>query len=818
MKKNIIYLLSLLLITVGCVKEELEPATGSEDFVWAEIALELGSEPTQNYKAVTKSNSTPPNDAEQSTSVEIYTEVSNGMQYEPSTKSEATSVVIEDVIKNVWFFQIAKIDEVYVVACEPTYISDYQSLEKSDRYVRVANMPTGDFRFIYVANSFAPNLCKVNGIKKGSPLADLLNMSKKMEDDMSCFGKDGTKYYPLASGDMLQTNFSPDTPKLEPCTLYRNFAKVTVTIEDISDEETNLNFYSGVIQKAQDNINYFAALTDAHPQVTETAIYHYENQVFHIDLDDGGSTRKEFVFYVPVNKQGTTTNTIPEEKPTGAPKGATYFKLVCGYDSKADPDAKYPSVGLKQILDYKFYLGANNTDDFNIKANTTYTSHLSFKNFDKEDPRVKESTLVQMPAASPSNCYMINPDPDVANGIGCIYALPFKERIKEFWTDYADPSMTDTEIDAILENEDRWDIRVLWYDCKNDPFGHSSLIKDQISIYTNNIVDDCFEIGIDSSFDNWGNMVVGIVDTNGTGDILSDDKILWSWHLWLTEYDPYFTESGDKPTVVNAASAHSVDVKGGGKLHHYKDKTGGDALWGEGGKYADKLIMDRNIGAMDASRDGHGGKYDTNGRGRLYFQFGRKDPFPGNDGKFLQADGSLKYQPTIEQGGTKTFVNAVENPTVIYCGKFLKIENWTNEVDGKKKNILWNDKNALLESGKKSIFDPSPWNFQLVLESTWDRFGETNKFQYNGGGNGYKYVDDGLVAEYFYTFFRSYENGLQRRTSVSQTIMWSANTSNENGDCGDRFNMINSSTPFTKKSTSPKATGAAVRCIQQNIP
>lgn len=87
-----------------------------------------------------------------------------------------------------------------------------------------------------------------------------------------------------------------------------------------------------------------------------------------------------------------------------------------------------------------------------------------------------------------------------------------------------------------------------------------------------------------------GNAVVAVLDGEGT--------MLWSWHLWVTDYDP----------DSNGSDYHEVNLDG-------------DTYY----------VMNRNLGAFRNTVDGFGNA-ETGYRDELvglYYQWGRKDPFTG---------------------------------------------------------------------------------------------------------------------------------------------------------------------------------------------
>ncbi|MFR9543838.1 MAG: hypothetical protein SNH27_17565, partial [Rikenellaceae bacterium] len=117
------------------------------------------------------------------------------------------------------------------------------------------------------------------------------------------------------------------------------------------------------------------------------------------------------------------------------------------------------------------------------------------------------------------------------------------------------------------------------------------------------------------------------------------------------------------------------------------------------------------------------------GLGNIYYEFGRKDPFPGTKGKFLNSTSgyssgsSQSLYATV--GATSTFANAVQNPMTYY---YVSSSNWCSEYT--ETAYLWNDKNISNTStddsyGDKSIFDPSPLGWKLPVTGIWSNFSNT---------------------------------------------------------------------------------------------
>jgi len=158
-----------------------------------------------------------------------------------------------------------------------------------------------------------------------------------------------------------------------------------------------------------------------------------------------------------------------------------------------------------------------------------------------------------------------------------------------------------------------------------------------------------------------GNSVVCARNSNG--------DIVWSWHIWVTRYDPSTTNM----------------------------------------TYNGKVWMDRNLGAKT------GGSSST--AYGLYYQWGRKDPFPGAPNHYM-AWASGTVWPSVFGGclptsgsGPVSLGTAIENPYVFY-----EIDPSTNpECDWltPQSSVLW------ANSGK-TIYDPCPYGWHVPLKAEFN--------------------------------------------------------------------------------------------------
>ena len=187
-----------------------------------------------------------------------------------------------------------------------------------------------------------------------------------------------------------------------------------------------------------------------------------------------------------------------------------------------------------------------------------------------------------------------------------------------------------------------------------------------------------------------GNALVAVCDAAGT--------ILWSWHLWICDYDP------EKTLFTTDANASGTQ-------------------W---------TFMDRNIGATDMNR-GSSGNF-----GMLY-QWGRKDPFPGacaftiqnedysyvEDGERTLYDIQGKAIPKIKDLAEYhgTIEKSIRQPATFFAmtykdtGEVDESGNPEYECDYITKDWVdvsdddyWGG-----VSGKKTIYDPCPVGYKVPV-------------------------------------------------------------------------------------------------------
>lgn len=161
-----------------------------------------------------------------------------------------------------------------------------------------------------------------------------------------------------------------------------------------------------------------------------------------------------------------------------------------------------------------------------------------------------------------------------------------------------------------------------------------------------------------------GNALVAVKDASGT--------ILWSWHIWVCDYDPEAT------------------------AQRY---------------YSGAIAMDRNLGSISTEI----GDVRSNG---MFYQWGRKDPFPGFS-NIRQGDMAKTYPE-----------NSVEKIVYLDIFGFQFYPQYESSIQYPNKMFIqqegWNSDNTLWMSNKTK-YDPCPpgWKVPDGQSSVWARFGDS---------------------------------------------------------------------------------------------
>lgn len=406
-----------------------------------------------------------------------------------------------------------------------------------------------------------------------------------------------------------------------------------------------------------------------------------------------------------------------------------------------------------------------------------------------------------------SNCYIVNVKADK----DLIYRIPIR-RVNEFWNAPNNRYGSNDATNVIGEN-DVWTVGVLWFSNETiyvliDPHGQSSI---RLTKATGIGPDDYFEFKVPKYTQTYeilkGNFVLGLskgttaprLPSTGSNPSGKIGKILWSWHFWVTEYEPYGT-----PTALqNATNDGQTWAWGvtGGTLHKFQDfstsssnnnfTNGISNPWST--KYADKKIMGRILGNT------------------MCYQYGRKDPFPAYTSKMYYDGGTfITYSTTYNNvSGPVSIAQTVYNPLTRYSGTLTT--NWCSTTENNidtSTSFLWNDPNVPTGGdGGKSIFDPSPYGFKLPENGTWSSFFNSSGMisgttKYESGSLFYTRVADNYTSAAKYT---------PHTDSSLMGYFWSASPYDTNAGYGWGKN----GTTYAASASVPKSNLGCVTCIQE---
>ncbi|MDR2130080.1 MAG: DUF4906 domain-containing protein [Odoribacteraceae bacterium] len=558
------------------------------------------------------------------------------------------------------------------------------------------------------------------------------------------------------------------------CTLYRNVAKFTLTLNNTATSGVTIT--SVQVRNVPDRLFYFDRWFDGDappsPSATQSGLLDLPADEFELLP---GSIVKTLRYYLPRNRQGTTGASTEAGKNVGAPTRATYIEIMAVTAGEIADGGGKP-------LRYRFYLGANMKNDFNIEPNFHYTLPVVFTTAGdvEQDNRVENLGQVQLAGA---NSYIINPLP---GAVQTTYGVPV-DRINKFWNS-PDGKITGN----VLADDIPWVAEVIWQD-KADP-----------------LIQFCEASGVPSgdryagtgdSFFHFspagptasGNVLIGVRKEDAT-------EYLWSWHLWITGYNPDAVASAWQDDVY----AYAVP---GGAVHRYSGTT-----WST--NYADKFIMDRNLGAASGARTD--GLTKTSG---LYYQFGRKDPFPAASVYLYDVTGAAlpRYHANGDcisrVIGETTLKISVQRPSTFYATGVDWIQN------NPYYNNSWNNPGWYTSVPKagKSLFDPCPPGWKVPpVQGTWETFvlaGTTpNAVGYPGVGAEFYMGGAGTGETAFYPLSgsRTATQGITHEVGVVGPY-WSAKGLDTWG--GYVLTVVPSSVnPWY---FSARSNGLSVRCIQE---
>lgn len=658
-------------------------------------------------------------------------------------RTKAPNNINEDKVSDIWVLQFGGTLTSSSRVGTPQYINvttEFLGLSLNastitNRIVVIANTHNSSFDWTSIAT-----------------YQDLLDKMQTVATEDNLYGGASNQGI-LMSGytDVIVNNIVSSSPLL--IDLTRSVAKVEfnlalnsscgVTIDSIMLCDIPSEFH--IVDKLKSTHNTLPTLYPSHINTSFTSFK------ITTDMPTAGGATKTFQWYLPRNQKGTNSSSTEKDKNDYVPYSSSYIK-VCGTRT-SDSKKVY----------FNIYPGNNMTNDFNIFPNSKYNISIRLNSVTDftVDSRVEDDVITDYTKLSYSNCYILNPP---SSGIR-YYRIPVG-RVDEYWgssqTGYGNNSSN------LLSTSNSWTVSLLWQDAQTivQSSGTSNItIKKNSGLGKN----DYFELAVPSTATD-GNFVIKI-DKGGS--------TLWSWHFWVTDYNPYYTG-----TVGGTDQYYIVN---GGEVHRYAGTE-----WALGGELENSYALDRNIGQLSATYTP-----STSKRGTLYYQYGRKDPFPANITLYNISGGNVPYTTSANRStATPTMPTTVNYPLIFYTG----ITGITNT------SYIWNDYNIPIASTAKSIFDPSPWGFKLPKTGVWSNF-TTSTFAWTT--NYRRYTPNSVYAYYYADGYRTTAGALSN--VASRGYYWNSSPSTTS----NAYNMTFRNSSVTSNATVARANGYVCRPVRE---
>lgn len=597
--------------------------------------------------------------------------------------------------------------------------------------------PSSPHTVVVLANTF----CGVNGldaITNGMKLSEVLAVSSSIAQLSDVLVSSGGNDYFRMSGAVCSTITASTVLNV---TLKRNVAKVVIKVTNTTPLGSGAVSLSGIRMQCINSKYYYlahlpASLAVAEPPAVFSDPYSSTNpcrfndteRAFPAENNPGGASsgvEVTYTYYVPVNLRGEPTdNTLDYNKGKYAPNGATFFRI-------------YGSYGTGTPVSYTYYPGSDLKKNFDLLPNHKYTFviNISQKGDSRYDCRVED--MAEEVFYTDANCYMLHP-PE-GEGQSRFYAIPVR-RAAVFWNPegvnmgvYGACNLSGYE-DLTMDANTPWTAEVVWSDFDMSEYmDNEQPEKKFLHMASGTGFDPAdpthlqpyIKVKVPNGME--GNVVVGVKK----GDI-----ILWSWHLWITDYNPDVPATPETDKFIYEAI--------NGQIHRYNNDLWRKEATETAVGYAKGFIMDRNLGAMGTAYS------STKG---LYYQAGRKDPFNIEDVFYY---GGTSYSTDIRNAGG---AYARIRYTVNHPDTFLRAGQWTSNEDlgpggYHDSKMRWYDRNFLKHVGnqnilelKKSIYDPCPPGWAIPEPGVFSDFTKADPSTQAAGTYTTRFADNG---RYYY--------------------------------------------------------------------
>ena len=425
-----------------------------------------------------------------------------------------------------------------------------------------------------------------------------------------------------------------------------------------------------------------------------------------VPVTDANAAQGSYSCWMPANVRGerAAANSELLRIKANAPTGSSFLNFVAVNDAD-----------VKKKLDYRVYIGSGPSTDFNIYKNKEYSYAVDFshKGIPTTDKRV--TYIDPIPASenndnlvATANCFMVSP-----GGSFCFDPFAFQQGksvitntvLKGWCNATSSPATGIRSVRLLWQTKENGDLGDAVMGIANSDNDHTNIVDIKArdgSPLTGPATDlgQCLIYCRVAANTSGGSGVIAAYDgANGTGNIL------WSWHVWVTDYQP---DASGTETVLTPENKR-------------KFKLG----------TSNTVMMDRNLGAYEGAVSIPGTTLERSRTSGFHYQKGRKDPFPSSytteknmpevytfalsatsPPKHImnryEANGIRAIVPRSISSGATTLQNAYQHPVSISGSQFYVNNNgqWCTEYESVKWDVT------------KTVHDPCPagWRVPQVAD------------------------------------------------------------------------------------------------------
>lgn len=206
---------------------------------------------------------------------------------------------------------------------------------------------------------------------------------------------------------------------------------------------------------------------------------------------------------------------------------------------------------------------------------------------------------------------------------------------------------------------------------------------------------------VDDEFVQQANAIIAVRDTEG--------KIMWSWHIWVTELD--FSKTYSLQDYTDGTMSYAMMPASLGWIE-------GKRVWYDERNLAFEFTQTGTGKSKTMSVKQEGAEYQYTDGGSLYYQWGRKDPIIGLKNRALHSAADYRPHEVVEEKyryhyEVNSGVNVgmtIQNPNVYYV-----YNSSGGEGKWQPSSHFWDNSGGSLDSktSTKTIYDPSPRGFKI---------------------------------------------------------------------------------------------------------